>query len=134
TCPRTTPAPKLRNNSAPYSILVRTPACWISIWLCICDGASTPTTKLISSVAVGLSVPPPATPSPSFTIPKPSSGSCPSHPNPHKIVGPKSWENTPSNPVSFCSPNKSHFELPPTETKCFIALLPELSQYYTKLV
>ena len=45
-------------NSAPSCAPVRTPACWTSIWRSTSDAGSMPTTKLISSVAVGRSVPP----------------------------------------------------------------------------
>ena len=113
--PRTTPAPRLRKNSAPYCALVLTPACWTCIWHCTSDDGSMPTIKLISSVAAGPSVPPLGITSPSFTIPIASSGSSPNHPNPRKIVGPKSSESSPSKPVSFCSHIQSHFELPPTQ-------------------
>jgi hypothetical protein len=63
---------------------------------------------------VGPSVPPNAAPSLSSTIPDDNFGSSPRLRNHPKTAGPTCSGNSLSDPVSFCSHTKSHFELPPT--------------------
>jgi hypothetical protein len=90
------------------------PACSISVRPCIAAAGSMLASKLISSDEVGPSRQPPATPSPSATIRIPSSGWSINPRHPWKTAGQTSSENSPFEPVSFCSHTKSHFELPPT--------------------